>query len=358
MTLAAPIHGFASDNVVGAHPAVMDALVAANTGSAQPYGDDRWTERAVAGLRALFEAPDAEVLLTYGGTGANVAALQALLLPHEAIVCPVSAHINTSEGGAPERFTGAKLIDVPVTEGKLAPADVAHLMGPFRGEQRVRPAVIAISQATEWGTVYSLGEIAALAEFAHAHGLALFVDGARLANGVAALGCSMREMTLDLGVDALTFGGTKNGLLYGEAVIFLRPQLAQRARFARKQATQLASKMRFIGAQFLALLEDDLWLRNAQHANRMASKLAAAAARVDGVRVVRAPAANSVFAQLREPDVARLQAWSPFLLWDAQHTIARWMTSFATTGEDIERFVAGLSRYGVSACCRCPPDPG
>ena len=278
MTLVAPRHSFAGDNAAGAHPAVLDAIVAANAGSAAPYGADPWTARAVARVRELFGADDAEVLFTYGGTGANVVALQSVLAPHEAIICPASAHLNTDECGAAERFTGAKLIDVPTEDGKLTPEHIRPLLRGAHGEHNVQPAVVAISQVTELGTVYTIGEIAALAEFAHAHGLLLFVDGARLANAAASLGRSPREMTTEAGVDALTFGGTKNGLLYGEAVVFLRPELARRARFARKQAGQLASKMRFVSAQFDALLTDDLWLDNARRANGMAARLAATVA--------------------------------------------------------------------------------
>ena len=206
----------------------------------------------------------------------------------------------------------------------------------------MQPAVVAISQVTELGTVYTIDEIAALAEFAHARGLLLFLDGARLANAAASLGCSPREMTTEAGVDALTFGGTKNGLLYGEAVVFLRPELARRARFARKQAGQLASKMRFVSAQFDALLTDDLWLDNARHANAMATRLAAAVGGLPTVELLRVPQANSLFARLPRAAIAPLQEWSFFWVWDEERDIVRWMTSFATTEEDVARFAAGL----------------
>ena len=342
MTLAAPRHSFASDNVAGAHPTVLDAVFAANQGSASPYGADPWTERAVGRVRELFGAEDAEVLFTYGGTGANVVALQSLLAPHEAIICPATAHINTDECGAAERFTGAKLIDVPAEDGKLTPERIRPLVRGARGEHNVQPAVVAISQVTEVGTVYTIDEIAALAEFAHAHGLLLFVDGARLANAAASLGCSLQEMTTEAGVDVLTFGGTKNGLLYGEAVAFLRPELARRARFARKQAGQLASKMRFVSAQFDALLTDDLWLANARHANDMAARLAVAARAVPGVELVRVPQANSILARIPQRAIKPLQEWSFFWVWDEENDVVRWMTSFATTEQDVARFAEGL----------------
>lgn len=342
MRLQAPVHSFASDNVAGAHPAVLEAVMAASTGSAAPYGADPWTVRAVQRVRELFGAPAAEVLFTYGGTGANVVALQSVLDPHEAVICPATAHINTDEGGAAERFTGAKLIDVVTADGKLTPDLVAPLLDPARGEHNVRPAVIAISQVTELGTVYALDEIAALAELAHAHGLLLFVDGARLSNAAARLDCSLAQLATEAGVDLLTLGGTKNGLLYGDAVVFLRPELARRAKFARKQAGQLASKMRFIAAQFDALLAHDLWLDNARHANAMAARLAAALGAVPAVEVMRAPQANSVFARLPAGAIAPLQDWSFFWTWDAHASTVRWMTSFATTDDDVSRFTAGV----------------
>jgi threonine aldolase len=338
----APDHSFASDNVAAAHPAVIDALIAANTGSAAPYGEDPWTERAIRSFRDLFGG-DVEVFFTYGGTGANVVALQSMLAPHEAVICPASAHINTDECGAPERFTGAKLIDVPCDDGKLHPDAITDLVPSTRGEHAVSPKVLAISQVTELGTVYTIDEIAHLAEFAHGHGLLLFMDGARIANAAAALGCSLRELTVDAGVDVLTFGGTKNGLVHGEAVIYLRPELAARARFARKQAGQLASKMRFIAAQFEALLADELWLLNGRHANHAATMLADHVADIPGVEVLRAPQANSIITRLPEPAIEPLQSWSFFWTWDVPQNLVRWMTSFATTAEDVTRFADGVA---------------
>jgi threonine aldolase len=341
MTPEPPLHSFASDNVAGAHPDVIEAIAAANAGSALPYGEDPWTARAVARVREQF-GEQAEVFFTYGGTGANVAALQTLLLPHQSVICPTNAHINTDECGAPERFTGAKLVDVPTEDGKLRPDDVRPLLGPTHGEHNMPPAVLAISQVTEFGTVYAVEEIAALAELAHAHGLVLFVDGARLANAAASLECPLREMTADAGVDVVTFGGTKNGILYGEAIVYLRPELAARARFARKQAGQLASKMRFISAQFEALLTGELWLENARHANEMATRLADAVGGLPGVVVPRAPQANSLFVQLPAAVIPPLQEWSFFWEWDEAEHLVRWMTSFATTDEDVARFAGGL----------------
>ena len=339
-----PNHSFASDNVASAHPHVIEALIAANTGSAGPYGDDPWTRRATRKFRDLLDA-DVEVLLTYGGTGANVVALQSILAPHEAVICPSGAHINVEECGAAERFTGAKLIDIPSDDGKLRPDAITDLLRPARGEHNVKPRVLAISQVTELGSVYTVEEITQLAELAHTHGLLLFMDGARIANAAAALGCSLRELTVDAGVDVLTFGGTKNGLVYGEAVIYLRPELATRARFARKQAGQLASKMRFIAAQFDALLTDQLWLDNAHHANRAAALLADRIADTPHVEMLRAPQANSIFACLPEPAIEPLQNWSFFWTWDASKNLVRWMTSFATAKTDVARFADGVRHF-------------
>jgi threonine aldolase len=268
--------------------------------------------------------------------------LQTLLAPHEAIICPSTAHINVDECGAPERFTGAKLIDVATVDGKLTVDHLRPQVGGAHGEHNVSPRVLAISQVTELGTVYTLDEIAALAELAHAHDMLLFMDGARLANAAAALDCSLRALTVDAGVDVLTFGGTKNGLLYGEAIIYLRPELAARARFARKQAGQLASKMRFISAQFAALLTDRLWLDAARHANHMATELADRLTDITEVDLLHNPAANSRFARLPLTAIAPLQGWSFFWTWDAPTDLVRWMTSFATTQQDVDRFAAGI----------------
>lgn len=348
MRLPAPVHSFASDNAAGAHPAVLAAIMAANVGDSMPYGADPWTARAMEKVRALFDSPSAEVLFTYGGTGANVVALQSVLAPHEAVICPATAHINTDECGAAERFTGAKLIDVPTSDGKLTPGDIAPLLDAGHGEHNVRPAVVAISQVTELGTVYTADEIAELAEVVHAHGLLLFVDGARLANAAAHLASSPAQLTTDVGADVVTLGGTKNGLLYGEAIVFLRPELAHRARFARKQAGQLASKMRFIAAQFEALLTDDLWLNSAVQANAMAAQLHVALSDVPNIEVLRPVQANSIFARIPPELLGPLQEWSFFWPWDAHSSTVRWMTSFATTGEDVVRFAAGV-RHLASA---------
>jgi len=339
---APPDASFASDNASGAHPDVLAALVAANRGHAPAYGADAWTARATDAIRDLFGVP-AEVAFAWGGTGANVVGLQCLLAPWQAVICPDTAHIHVDECGAPERFTGAKLIDVPTPDGKLRPdqiTDHLHLLGDMH---HVQPRVVAITQSTEQGSLYQPDEVAALAEVAHAHGLVVHMDGARLANAAAALGGDVRSFTADAGVDVVTFGGTKNGMVFGEAVVFLTPELGADVDFVRKQAGQLPSKMRFVAAQFEALLADDLWLVNARHANAMAQLLVDRVGDVRGIAVSRRPEVNAVFATVPRQSLARLQAWSHFYVWDEATTEVRWMTSFDTTVEDVECFAAGLA---------------
>lgn len=339
--LAPPAVSFASDNAAGVAPEVMAALAEANTPAALAYGADPWTERLTARFRELFDAP-VEVLLCWGGTGANVVGLASLLRPWQAIIAPATAHIVTDECGAPTRFTGAMVLTARAPEGKLTPAAVEARLGLLGDQHHPQPAVVSISQVTELGTVYTVDEIAALADVAHRAGLRLHVDGARIANAVAASGSSLVAMVRDTGVDVLTFGATKNGAMYGEAVVYLDPALAADARFTRKQAGQLPSKARFVSAQLLALLDDDLWLRHARQANAMAERLALEVGAVAGVGLDRLPEANAVFARLPRRAIDALQAWSFFWDWDKDADLVRWMTSFATTEADVDRFVAGV----------------
>ncbi|MBK9179381.1 MAG: aminotransferase class V-fold PLP-dependent enzyme [Acidimicrobiales bacterium] len=336
-----PAASFASDNASGVHPDVLAALVAANHGSAVAYGDDPWTRRASARFAELF-GREVAVLLCWGGTGANVVGLQCLLAPYEAVICPETAHINVDECGAPERFTGAKLIALPTPDGKLRPEQVTAQIHALGDEHHVQPKVVSITQSTELGTLYRPDEVAALAAEAHRHGMLVHLDGARLANAAAALGGDVRSFTTEAGVDALSFGGTKDGMMYGEAVVFLRPELGDAGRFVRKQAGQLPSKMRFVAAQFEALLTDDLWLRNGAHANAMAARLAG---RLDvaGVPLSRRPEVNSVFAVLPPAAIPELQAWSFFYVWDQPASEVRFMTAFDTTEDDVDRFAAGVA---------------
>lgn len=336
-----PEHSFASDNAAGVAPEVLDALVAANTASAPAYGADPWTARLEARFRDVFDAP-VEVLTCWGGTGANVVGLACLVQPWQAVICADSAHIAVDECGAPTRFTGAMLLTEPSDDGKLTPGVIERHVGALGVEHHAQPAVVSISQVTELGTVYSSGEIAALAAAAHGAGMRLHLDGARIANAVAATGDGLATMIRDTGVDVMTFGATKNGAMYGEAVVFVDPALAANASYVRKQATQLPSKARFVAAQLLALLDGDTWIRYAAHANAMTSALADRVRDIPGVRLSHEPEANSLFVHLPPEAIGTLQDWSFFWDWDRDQALVRWMTSFATTETDIERFAAGV----------------
>jgi threonine aldolase len=317
----------------------MEALREANTGHALAYGADPWTARATARIRELFGAP-VEVLFVWGGTGANVVALQSLLRPWEGVVCADSAHINVDECGAVERITGAKLLAFPTADGKLTAEHVAAGLVGRGDEHHVQAAVVSVTQATERGTVYTPAELGAVCDAAHEHGLRVHLDGARLANAVVALGCDVTDVTSRAGVDVVSFGGTKNGMMYGEAVVFLDPAPAEHARFVRKQAAQLPSKLRYVAAQFDALLADGLWLDCASTANAMAARLADEVASVPGVRMSRRPEANSVFAAVPREMIPALQERSFFWIWDEAAGEVRWMTSYDTTPEDVDEFVA------------------
>jgi threonine aldolase len=336
-----PSPHFASDNTAGIHPDVLAAIAAANRDHAIAYGSDPWTARAIDRFREHF-GPDTEVFLVYGGTGANVLGLGLLARPHESVICADTAHIHADECGAPERYLGCKLLVVPSRDGKLRPTDVAGQLKGIGNEHHVQPRVVSVTQATEYGTVYRPEELGALAEVARRHGLRLHMDGARLANAAASLGLPLRAITADVGVDVLTFGGTKNGLLGAEAVVVFDPALARDFRFQRKQAMQLPSKMRFLGAQFASLLADDLWRRNADTGNRMARLLADLAARVPGVTITQPVEANAVFATVPREHLAALQARYFFYVWDESRTEVRWMASFDTTEEEVRAFVRHL----------------
>ncbi|MBX7161353.1 MAG: aminotransferase class V-fold PLP-dependent enzyme [Acidimicrobiia bacterium] len=345
-----PATSFASDNAAGVAPEVMDALTLANTPAALAYGADPWTARLQDCIRDLVGAP-AETLVCWGGTGANVVALACVLQPWQAVVCAESAHVYVDECGAPARFTGAMLLPVPTADGKIRPADLEPALA-WRGvEHHPQPGAVTISQVSEHGTVYTADEIAALCDAAHAAGLAVHVDGARIANAAAATATPLTRMLRDTGVDVVSLGATKNGAMYGDAVVVLRPDLAAHAAYVHKQAAQLPSKARFVAAQLLALFEGDLWLTNATHANRMAQTLAGRVRDVDGVDLVREPEANAVFARLAHDAIRELQEWSFFWDWDSAAGVVRWMTSFATTDADVDTFASGIAL----ACGR--PDP-
>ncbi len=332
--------GFGSDNHSGVHPEVLAAIVAANEGHAHPYGDDPWTAAAHATLKRHL-GEECDIAFVWNGTGANCVSFAVACKPWESVICPVTAHINCDECAAPERVAGVKLVPVDTPDGKLTPAMVEPHLGVLGFEHAAQPRVISVSNVTELGTVYTPAELRALAEFAHARGLLLHVDGARIANACAALGCTMRELVTDAGVDLFSLGGTKNGMLAGEAVVLLGGGRSDNLKYARKQLTQLASKQRFVAAQFSAMFDGDLWLESARHANAMAARLAEGA-RAKGVRLAQEPQANEVFAILPSEKIAPLAERFHFYVWDEPAGVVRWVTSWDTTAEDVDALVAAL----------------
>ncbi|MGH2926369.1 MAG: threonine aldolase family protein [Solirubrobacterales bacterium] len=338
--------GFASDNNSGAHPEVLAAIAAANEGHVPAYGADDHTAAAEAVFREHF-GEQAAVFPVFNGTGANVAAIDALTRPHEAVICTDVAHVHVDECGAPERVAGTKLLTVSADQGKLAPADLARWEDHRGDEHQAQPRVVSMTQATELGTVYTAEETRAITDAAHELGMYVHLDGARLANAAASLELPLRALTTDAAVDAVSFGGTKNGGLLGDAVVFLRPELADGFHFTRKQLGQLASKMRFLSAQFVALLEGDLWLRNASNANAMASRFAMRISEVEGVRLAHPVEANGVFATLPRPAIDRLRdalpSGLPFYVWDESAGTIRLMCSWDTTAEDVDELAAALA---------------
>jgi threonine aldolase len=334
--------GFASDNAATIHPEVLAAIARANVGHVPGYGHDGFTRRAETLFGEHFGA-DAGAYLVFNGSGANVLSLRAACRPWEGVICAESAHLNVDEGGAPEAIAGVKLLTVAAEHGKLTPELVERRIERIGDEHAVQPRVVSISQCSELGTVYSLEETAALSALAHAHGLLLHVDGARLSNAAAALGLPLRALTTDAGVDVVSFGGTKNGLLGGEAVVVLNPKLDVGIPYLRKQTLQLASKMRFLAAQFEALLTDELWRRCAQQANAMATRLAGAIECLDGLEVTHPVQSNAVFATLPAAAIAALQEKFAFYVWDVRRGEARWMCSWDTTEDDVDTFAAAVA---------------
>ncbi|HJT67876.1 MAG TPA: low specificity L-threonine aldolase [Pyrinomonadaceae bacterium] len=330
---------FASDNNAGVHPEILDALRSANDGHVIAYGSDPFTERATKTFQRHF-GEDIAVFFVFGGTGANVLGLKAITNSFDAIVCAETAHINVDECGAPEKFTGCKLLTVRAADGKLRIDDVKPFLHGIGVEHHVQPRVLSVSQATEMGTVYTKSELKALASFAHDHNLLLHVDGARLANAAVSLNASLKEITAEAGIDVLSFGGTKNGMMYGEAVIFFDPKRAADFKYIRKQGMHLPSKMRFISAQFETLLGSDLWRRNAEHANRMARVLASELEKIPQIKVTQPVESNGVFAEIPEQFVPALQKKYFFYVWDEETSECRFMASFDTAEDDIHDFVA------------------
>ena len=334
---AKPFRGFASDNNAGVHPEILDAIGRVNQGHVIAYGDDDYTRATVAKFEEHF-GKGIDVFFTFNGTGANVLGLQALCRPHQAVLCSDYAHIYTDECAAPEKFLGSKLIPLAHHDGKISLESVRHAYHGIGDQHHVQPRVISITQATEMGTVYPADEVRALAQFAHEREMFLHMDGARIANAAAYLGQSLREATRDLGVDVLTFGGTKNGILGGEAIVFFTQGMSADFLYVRKQGMQLASKMRFIAAQFDALLTNDLWRRSAEHANGMARLLEAELRKIPQVRIVWKVEANGVFAQIPRKAIEIIKDRYFFYPWIEDENIVRWMCSFDTTEEDVREF--------------------
>lgn len=333
--------GFASDNNAGVHPAVLEAVAAVNNGHCLAYGHDPVTRAAEEKFCALF-GQKVEVFFVFNGTGANVLALASALRSHQAVICSHLAHLHVDECGAPEKFIGSKLLPLPTPDGKLTPAIAEKALGGRGDEHRVQPAALSVSQSTELGTIYTPDEIAALAAFARENKLLFHIDGARIANALATLDVPVAQAVA--GADVVVFGGAKNGLLCGEAVVFLDTELANDFLYLRKQAMQLSAKMRFISAQFLTLLENDLWLNNARRANAMARRLADGLSAVPEIQITQPTQANGVFAIFPRAWIEILQEESFFYVWNETANEVRLMCSFDTREEDVDNFIESLRR--------------
>ena len=337
-----PARSFASDNNAGVHPEVIRAIADANQGHVVGYGDDPYTASAVRKFQEHF-GPDIEVFFVFNGTAANVLSLKALTQSYHAVICTEPAHIYTDECGAPEKFTGCKLIPIAAPDGKLTVESVKSAYHGIGDQHHVQPKVVSLTQVTEMGTVYKPEEVKAITAFAHDHSMYVHMDGARIANAAVSLGLSLRQTTRDLGIDVLSFGGTKNGLLGGEAVVFFHPQLAHDFKFLRKQGMQLNSKMRFVAVQFETLLSNDLWCKSARHANAMAKILEREIRKVQGVEIVYPVEANGVFARIPHSAIATIQERYFFYVWNEEQSVVRWMCSFDTTEKDIADFTEFVS---------------
>ncbi len=335
------LKSFASDNNAPVHETVFHAMMEANRGDAIGYGDDRHTLAAEKMFREHF-GDGIGVFFMFTGTAANVACLAHITRPFQAVVCSDKAHLENDECGAPERFSGCKLLKLPSADGKIRVDQILPLLGSLGFQHHAQPRVISITQATELGTVYRIEEIREIADFAHEHGMYLHMDGARLANAAASLRTSLAGLTVDAGVDVLSFGGTKNGLMAAEAVVFFDPALGEAFEYTRKQSMQLASKMRYISAQFNALLSGGLWLENAVRANAMAGKLAGILNTIPGIQITQPVETNAVFARIPARAIEKLKRKYFFYVWDAPQNEVRWMTAYHTTENDIEQFAGAV----------------
>ena len=335
------MRSFASDNNSGVHPLVMDAVIKANENHAVGYGDDPWTAAAVTKIKEIF-GEKASPFFVFNGTGANSVALQAVTRSFNSILCAETAHINVDECGAPGRMTGCAIVTIPTPDGKLTPELIKPHLHNFGVCHHSQPKVVYISQVTELGTVYTIEEVKAIADLLHAHNMYLHMDGARLANACAFLNCSMKQVTVDAGVDVLSFGGTKNGMMMGEAVVAFSPDIAENLMYFRKQSAQLASKLRYLSAQFIPYLENNLWLENAMKANLAATKLADIMKQYPQICFTQKIESNALFFTIPTEALRKLQEEYFFYMWNVEQNEARLVTSWDTTGEDIAGFEESL----------------
>jgi threonine aldolase len=332
---------FASDNYSGVHSEIMEALQRANAEHQGAYGNDEFTERAVQQFKKLF-GEKTEIFFAYNGTGANVLGLSTLTHSYNSVICSELAHINVDESTAPEKFTGCKLLGIPTTDGKIYPAQIEERIQRVGDQHHPQVKVISISQPTEYATVYTIDELKALSAVAKKHGLYFHMDGSRISNAAVSLNVDFKTFTRDAGVDVLSFGGTKNGMMFGEAVLIFDPELAKDFHYLRKQGMQLHSKMRFIGAQFQAILTNDLWKRSATHSNTMAKRLEKGLREIPQVQITQAVDANGVFAIFPKDIIPKMQNEIFFYVWNDRTNEVRLMCSFDTTEEEVDRFVKKL----------------
>jgi threonine aldolase len=335
--------GFASDNNSGIHPEILKAITSVNIGHTIAYGDDIYTERAIQRIKEHF-GEDISVYFVFNGTAANVLGFKAVTHSYNSIICAETAHINVDECGAPEKFTGCKLLTIPSNNGKITVEQIKYHVHGFDFEHHSQPKVISITQATELGTVYKPQEVQEISDYAHSYNMLVHVDGARLCNAAVTLNLSLKEITADVGIDVLSFGITKNGAIFGEAIIFFNKKLSENFKYYRKQGMQLGSKMRFISAQFESMLSNNLWFENASHANKMANLLAEKVKDIPQIRITQKVEANGVFAIVPFKYIKTIQEEYFFYMWDEHKSEVRWMTSYDTTEEDIENFVKILKK--------------
>jgi len=335
--------GFASDNNAGIHPEILKAIQDANAGHCIAYGDDIYTQSAITKIKEHF-GEDIDIYFMFNGTGSNVMTLKMLTESYNSIICAETAHINVDECGAPEKFTGCKLLSIPTKNGKLTVEKIKYHMHDFGFEHHSQPKVISIAQVTELGTVYTPGEIKEITDYAHENNMFVHMDGARLCNAIVSLGCNFKDVTINAGIDALSLGLTKNGAMNAESIIFFNKGISENFKYYRKQGMQLSSKMRFTSVQFETLLTNDLWKKNAEHANKMAKLLAKKVSRFPQIKITQTVEANGVFAIVPAKIIPKLQEEFFFYMWDEHNSEVRWMTSFDTRLEDIEDFILLLKK--------------